>query len=128
MEQGFVASIIGQAVEVNQGIAQIIGMEPMLIIAVVVLVSVGDLVFKIRKKFADQADLILLGACVLMSIVVSLIAIENVDTWRQVSRHALVLSGLTTLSYKVGKPLIKFLVLKKLAKLDIEEFDEIEGD
>jgi O-antigen ligase len=118
MEQGIVASFMTLALDVNKGLAQIIGVDPMLILSVVVLVSIGDLIFKIRKNFPDKADLVLLGACVLMSIIVSLFAVEDIETWKQVSRHAFVLSGMTTLAYKVGKPIVKFFVMKKLKQLE----------
>lgn len=118
MEQGIVSSFMAQALSINQALTQIIGVDPMLIISVVILVSIGDLIFKIRKNFPDRADLILLGACVLMSIIVSLIAVEDIETWKQISRHSFVLSGMTTLAYKVGKPIVKFFVMKKLKQLE----------
>ena len=118
MEQGIVASLVSQAIAINDGLTQVIGIEPMLIVTVVILVSIGDLIFKIRKNFPEKADLILLGTCVLMSIIVSLFAVEDIETWKQISRHAFVLSGMTTLAYKVGKPIIKYFVMKKLKQIE----------
>lgn len=120
MEQGFVENAIAIAVSVNNGIAQIVGIDPMLILSVVILVSMVDIIFKVRSNFPAKADLILLGSCMLMSVLISIIAIDGVEGWKHISRHAFVLSGITTLLYKVGKPILKYFVLKKLKKLNLD--------
>ena len=124
MEQGMVESLVSQVLLVNSAITQVIGTDPMLIVAVVSLVSALDWIFKIRKRVPNHADLILLGSCVVMSVIVSIVAIDNVENWKQISRHALVLSGMCTISYKLGKPILKYLVLKKLKGMEEKVLEE----
>ena len=115
---GMITELLHQFSEINNGLAQIIGQDPIMIASVVILVTMVDVALKVRDRYQAHADMILLSLCVLMSILVSFITIDEIVSWKQLSRHALVLSGLTTLSYRFGKPIIKKIVLSKLKKME----------
>lgn len=119
--EGLISSIMTQIVGINNSMSQVVGVEPILIISVVALVSMIDISFKIRKRYSEKADKMLLGLCVLMSVLVSVFSIENIETWKQVSRHAFILSGMTTLSYKFGKPIVKRIVVSRLKKMEVSD-------
>ena len=128
MEQT-VSNIASPLLKWNNIIQELIGVEPVLVVTIIALVSLLANVLKIRDRFQKYHALVLVGMVFCFSALLSVYAIPF-TTDAAVVRNTFVLAGVSTVAHNFGKPLYKgardylYRKFEKLTGEKVEAQDE----
>jgi len=114
----------------NEIIQELIGIEPVLVLSVIVFVTLIAKLFQIRDRAGKYGKFILVSHTIAVSVAVSTFAIPFTEA-KEAARNSLVLSGVSTVVRNFGKPLyasFKSFLYKKFEKWTGEKVVEEPDD
>lgn len=103
--------MIDTVVQVVNGIQSVTGVQPVLILLVILFVEPVAKLTGIKKSKSDWRNTLLGIVCVAISLALTFLAVP-IDGIKDGLNKGLVLGGLSTLMYMIGKPIFMFLVLQ----------------
>ena len=98
---------IHQVVNVVQDVT---GVQVVLVLLVILFVEPLAKLTGVKDSESRWRGTVLGGLCLAVSMALTLATVSA--EWRDLVHHGLVLGGLSTLMYQIGKPVFKFLVLR----------------
>lgn len=122
-------NIISGITNVNSFLTEFIGFQPLLMVIVFILVSIVSRALSIRSRYPDDKNWILGLICLAISILVSLIYLDEFD-WRELGRMSLRLGSLSAFTYQIFKKFFKSFIYKivDLFQLKTGQDVDIEDD
>lgn len=103
--------MIDLAVNVINGIQSVTGVQPVLILLVILFVEPIAKFTGIKKSESGWRNTFLGIVCIAMALTLTFLVVP-VDGIKDGLNKGLVLGGLSTLMYMIGKPVFKFLVVQ----------------
>jgi uncharacterized membrane protein (DUF4010 family) len=112
-----IVSIISQVEIAIQTLERVLGFSPLLVIPVFMLVSVFKAMFK-SEKAHEYRKVVLTSLCFTVSAALVWVTSHKPDDAQHVAKHALLLGGITSMTYQVVKGVLQWAVDKLFARLE----------